>query len=79
MKNLSLKLEDNVFSETENVINQLHKSRNRYINEALDFYNKLQNRRLLARQLQTESKMVAEDSIEMLREFEEIDFEDEAI
>ncbi len=49
MKNLSLKLEDNIFSETKSVTSQLHKSRNRYINEALDFYNKLQKRILLAK------------------------------
>lgn len=76
MKNLSLKLEDDIFSETEKVISKVKKSRNRYINEALSFYNHLNRRRLLARQLGKESKLVAKDSMEVLAEFEK--FQDEA-
>ena len=72
MKNLSLKLEEPIFSETEQLVKQLKKSRNRYINEALEFYNSLQKRKLLARQLQKESGLVAEDSLDVLREFERL-------
>jgi len=75
MKTLSLKLDDAVFTETEQVISQLKKSRNRYINDALEFYNKVQQRKLLASRLEKESKLVKEDSMEVLREFEMIDYE----
>lgn len=75
MKTLSLKLDDAVFTETEQVISQLKKSRNRYINDALGFYNKVQQRKLLASRLEKESKLVKEDSMQVLREFEMIDYE----
>lgn len=75
MKTLSLKLDDSVFSETENVISHIKKSRNRYINEALDYYNKIQKRKLLASKLEKESKLVREDSLKVLHEFEVIDYE----
>ena len=75
MKTLSLKLDDSVFTETEQVVNQIKKSRNRYINEALDFYNKVQKRRILASKLEKESKLVNEESIKVLHEFEIIDYE----
>jgi len=75
MKTLSLKLDDSVFTETEQVVNQIKKSRNRYINEALDFYNKVQKRRILASKLEKESKLVNEESIRVLHEFEIIDYE----
>jgi hypothetical protein len=76
MKSLSLKLEDDIFAETEKVITKVKKSRNRYINEALSFYNKLHKRRLLSKQLSKESKLVAEDSMAVLAEFEKLQDED---
>lgn len=76
MKTLSLKLDDKVFAETELVINQIKKPRNRYINEALDFYNKVQRKKFLAARLERESKLVKEDSMLVLHEFEGIEHED---
>jgi pentatricopeptide repeat protein len=76
MKTLSLKLDDSVFTETEQVISHINKSRNRYINDALDFYNKMQKRKLLASKLEKESKLVKDDSLNVLHEFEMIDYED---
>jgi hypothetical protein len=75
MKTLSLKLDDSVFTETEQVINHIKKSRNRYINEALDFYNKVQKRKLLASKLEKESNLVKDESLTVLHEFELIDYE----
>ncbi|KEO75701.1 hypothetical protein [Anditalea andensis] len=75
MKNLSLKVEDNIFTETENILEKINKTRNRYINEALDYYNKLQKRKLLSEQLEKESKLVASDSLQVLREFEKLEDE----
>ena len=75
MKTLSLKLDDSVFTETEQVITRIKKSRNRYINEALDFYNKVQKRKLIASKLEKESKLVKEESLKVLHEFEKIEYE----
>lgn len=75
MKTLSLKLDDEVFTETEQVVNHIKKSRNRYINEALNFYNKIQKRKMLASLLEKESKLVKDESIRVLQEFEMIDYE----
>ena len=72
MKTLSLKLDDEVFEETEQVVSQLKLARNRYINEALELYNKYNKRRLLKKQLAKESKAVAKDSMQILAEFEKL-------
>ena len=72
MKNLSLKMDENVFSETEKIISRINKNRNRYINEAVEFYNLLQKRRILTKQLQHESKLVQNESMKVLAEFEKL-------
>ena len=79
MKTLSLKLDDNVFQETEQVTGYLKKSRNRYINDALDHYNKIQRRKILSVQLARESALVAGESMEMLNDFEQLEDESQAI
>ena len=76
MKNLSLKMDDIVFNETEKIISKTNKNRNRYINEAVEFYNLLQKRRIISRQLKKESKMVQEESMKVLTEFDNIHSED---
>ncbi len=73
MKTLSLKLDDTVFQETEKVVTKLKKPRNRYINEALLYYNRLQRKRLLARKLDAESKLVHAESLKVLAEFDNLD------
>jgi len=73
MKTLSLKLDDDVFQETEEVIGALEKPRNRYINEALQYYNRVQKRKLLSKQLAFESKLVSEESMKVLAEFDELE------
>ncbi len=72
MKTLSLKLDDNIFNETENVLTKVKKSRNRYINEAVDYYNHLNKRNLISRQLSRESKLVRKESLSVLAEFESL-------
>ena len=75
MKTLSLKLDETVFSETEQVLQHVKKSRNRYINEALEFYNKIQKRKLIASKLEKESKLLRDESLLVLHEFEALDYE----
>lgn len=72
MKNLSLKMDENVFLETEKITARINKNRNRYINEAVEFYNLLQKRKIISRQLHRESKMVQEESMRVLSEFEKL-------
>jgi len=74
MKTISLKIDDAIFGETEQILSNLTKSRNRYINEALAYYNRLQKRRLLEKKLKIESRLVQEDSISVLNEFEDLDY-----
>ena len=74
MKTISLKIEDSIFNETEKLVSKLKKSRNRYINEAIDYYNAQQKRRILGYQLERESKLVRKESMAVLREFEKIDY-----
>jgi len=76
MKNVSLKIDDSIFGETEKILSRIKKPRNRYINEAIDYYNKLQRRLLLEKKLKNESDLVKKDSMSVLKEFEEIDYVD---
>ena len=73
MKNVSLKLDDSIYSETQRIISKLDIARNRYINEAIDFYNLLQKRRIIGKQLKKESRLVQEESMKVLNEFDPLD------
>ncbi len=72
MKTLSLKLDDKIFDETEEISSTLQLARNRYINEAVNIYNLYNKRRILKKQLSKESKITSKDSLEILHEFESI-------
>ncbi|MCF8303361.1 MAG: hypothetical protein K9I94_08830 [Bacteroidales bacterium] len=76
MKTISLKIEETFFRETESIRLMLNKSRNRYINEAIEHYNRLHKRNALEKKLQKESEMVKDDSMEVLKEFENLGYED---
>ena len=72
MKTLSLKLDDKIFDEAEDITSKLKLARNRYINEAVNVYNLYHKRRLLKKQLAIESGMVSKNSMEVLHEFEKL-------
>lgn len=72
MKTLSLKLDDKIFDEAEELTSKLKLARNRYINEAVSIYNLYNKRRLLKTQLMKESKITSEDTMEILQEFEKL-------
>jgi hypothetical protein len=74
-KVLSLKLQNNVFEEAEEILRKSRKARNAYFNEAIDLYNKLNKRKLLKRELAKESGLVAADSLEVLEAFERLEDE----
>ena len=69
-------MDENVFLETERILKKVRKNRNRYINEAVQFYNLLQQRKLLTAQLKKESRLVQGESMKILAEFEGMDDED---
>jgi predicted transcriptional regulator len=72
MKTLSLKLDDKIFDETEDLLSKVKKTRNRYINEAVDYYNKINKRNLISKKLSTESRLVRGESLAVLAEFESL-------
>ena len=70
MKTVSLKIDDSIFGETEEILSKIKKTRNRYINEAIDYYNRHQKRLILEKKLREESYLVKEDSVSILKDFE---------
>jgi hypothetical protein len=76
MKTISLKIDDSIYGETESILISINKPRNRYINEAIEFYNKMNKKNILANKLKYESKLVEQESMAVLKEFEAIDYED---
>ena len=79
MKTVSLKIDEDIFLDTERILSQVKKPRNRYINEALAFFNSIQRRKILEEKLQNESLLVKESSMEILKEFENVESENSAV
>ncbi|TRX70561.1 hypothetical protein [Carboxylicivirga sp. M1479] len=76
MKTVSLKIDDSIFGETEKILARIKKPRNRYINEALEYYNKIQRQQILEKKLKKESALVKAESMYVLNDFEEMDYGD---
>ena len=76
MKTVSLKIDDSIFGETEKILSRIKKTRNRYINDALDYYNRHQRRIIIEKKLKNESDLVKKESLSILNEFERIDYAD---
>lgn len=78
MKLLSLKLDEPIFMETEEILKEKGIPRNRYINEALDFYNRYHKRKKIAKAFAKASDLVRESSMEINAEFDQL-IDEEAI
>lgn len=76
MKTVSLKIDDSIFEETEKLLSRIKKPRNRYINEAIAYYNSLQKRLIIEKRLKRESDLVSNDSLNILKDFEVIEYAD---
>lgn len=74
MKNIFLKIDDSIFGETEKILSGTKKTRNRYINEAIDYFNKHQRQLMLEKRLKNESELVKSDSMSILKDFEKMDY-----
>lgn len=78
MKLLSLKLDEPIFIETEEILKEKGIPRNRYINEALEFYNRYHKRKKIAKAFAKASGLVRESSMEINAEFDQL-IDEEAI
>jgi len=76
MKTISLKINDSIFGETERILSRIKIPRNRYINEAIEYYNRVQKRQIIEKKLRSESALVKKDSLNTLKDFERIDYVD---
>ena len=76
MKTISLNIDDRIFKESEEILSVLKKPRNRYINEAIEYFNQYHKRLILEEKLEKESGMVGEESMNVLKDFEDIDYGD---
>ncbi|MBP6795663.1 MAG: hypothetical protein KA143_11440 [Saprospiraceae bacterium] len=69
-KAISLKIEDQIFDKTEELISELKISRNKYINDALENYNRIKEMEKINALLVKASILVRDNSIEVMRDFE---------
>lgn len=69
-KALSLKMENSLFEETERLLKKIRLPRNTYINQAVNFYNRCNQRLLIKKQLQKDTKALKKDTKEFLKAFE---------
>lgn len=76
MKSIFFNLDEEIFSETELILSGLKISRNKYINDALDFYNKYQRKKMMESRVIIESELVRKESLSVLKEFEDLENKD---
>lgn len=69
-KAISLKIEDQIFDKTEELISELKISRNKYINDALENYNRMKKMEKVNALLVKASILVRDNSIEVMQDFE---------
>jgi metal-responsive CopG/Arc/MetJ family transcriptional regulator len=75
MKTVSLKIDNSIYDDLDSVLANFKISRNRYINDAIKFYNDFQKRQILETELERESKLVSAESMKVLGEFSELDYD----
>ncbi len=73
MKTISLRVDDQLLKETEQMVQHIQLTRNRYINDAVQYYNNINRKKLLQQQLRKESLMLRKESLSVLHEFEKLD------
>lgn len=76
MKSIFFNLDEEIFSETERILSVLKISRNKYINDALDFYNQYQRKKMMESRVIMESELVRKESLSVLKEFEDLEAQD---
>ena len=76
MKSILLKLDDELFNKTEDLVKETKLSRNSYIKKAVEVYNKLLERKKLEKQFAYESMLVREESMVINQEISDSYLED---
>lgn len=76
MKSILLKLDDELFNKTEDLVKETKLSRNSYIKKAVEVYNKLLERKKLEKQFAYESMLVREESMAINQEISDSYLED---
>lgn len=74
-KALSLKMDEDIFKETEKIVHQMKLPRNAYINKAVASYNRLYKKYALKRQFAKEVELLRHDTRDFLDEFNHLDTE----
>ncbi len=72
-----LKLNDETFQVVEKVVHAIGLARNAYLNRAVDFYNRLQLRRMTGRRLKKEAALLKNDTREILDSYELLEDQEE--
>lgn len=78
-KLISVKIDEKVLEETDAMVQKLGISRNKFVNEAIAEYTRVKKRTELEEQIRKASLIVRESSMEILKEFEALDDDDESI
>jgi metal-responsive CopG/Arc/MetJ family transcriptional regulator len=78
-KLISVKIDEKVLEETDEMVKKLNISRNKFVNEAIAEYTRIKKRAELEAQIRNASWLVRETSMEVLKEFEALDDDYEAI
>ena len=76
MKSILLKLDDELFNKTEDLVKETKLSRNSYIKKAVEVYNKLLEHKKLEKQFAYESMLVREESMAINQEISDSYLED---
>lgn len=72
-KLISLKIDEKLLQDAEIMVSKLGISRNKYINDAVLAYTKVQKRAEMEAQIKKEVALIRESSMEVLAEFEALD------
>ncbi len=72
-KLISLKVDEKLLEELQMLAKQVGTSRNKYINEAINTYNKIQRKEQIRIALQKASMLVREENMRILEEFEALE------
>jgi metal-responsive CopG/Arc/MetJ family transcriptional regulator len=78
-KLISVKIDEKVLEETDEMVKNLNISRNKFVNEAILEYTKMQKRAELEEQIRKEIGLIRESSLEVLKEFEALEDDYETI
>lgn len=78
-KLISVKIDEKVLEETDEMVKNLNISRNKFVTEAILEYTKMKKRAALEQQIRIASFLVRESGMEILKEFEALEDDYESI